>query len=203
MTAIGQPRNARSRRTREALLRAARELIEGEGFEAMTLAAVADRAGVSHRGLYLHFPSRGDLLTTLYRHLGEAEDLGVSLNRVWDSADAVSALDEWAHHIARSHPRILAVFRAIEHARHTDADAAELWKTTMRNWHMGCRRLVEWLDREGRLSPLWTLDSATEMLWALMSWDMVERLVVDKRWSSKRFGEHLATLLRAAFVAGS
>lgn len=53
-----EPQNARSRRTREALLRAARALIEEKGFDAVTLAAVARQAGVSPRGLYLHFSSR-------------------------------------------------------------------------------------------------------------------------------------------------
>ncbi|HCT78525.1 MAG TPA: TetR family transcriptional regulator, partial [Micromonosporaceae bacterium] len=59
-----EPRNARSRRTREALLMATRELIEQDGFAGTTLAAIAERAGVSHRALYLHFSSRGELLAT-------------------------------------------------------------------------------------------------------------------------------------------
>ena len=40
---IDQPQNARSRRTARQLLAAARTLIEEEGFEAMTMAAVAQR----------------------------------------------------------------------------------------------------------------------------------------------------------------
>src|SRR5687767_6520946 len=119
---VGEPQNARGRRTRQALIEAARRLIEDQGFEAVTLASVADAAAVSHRALYLHFHSRSDLLTTLYRHLGETEELAVSLSRVWASPDSVTALEEWSAHIARSHPRILAVNRAIERARFTDPD---------------------------------------------------------------------------------
>lgn len=197
---IGVPRNARSRRTHEALLNAARELLENEGFDAMTLAAVAERAGVSHRALYLHFASRSELLTTLYRHLGETEDLAVSLARVWDGADSVSALDEWAHHIARSYPRILAISRAIERARTADEDAAELWRLTVRNWLSSCRRLADWLAEEDRLADPWTPETAADMLWALMSWDVTERLVVNRRWSRKRYGSHFAAMLRATFV---
>jgi AcrR family transcriptional regulator len=198
---IKEPRNARSRRTREALIRAARELAEQEGFDAVTLAAVADRAGVSHRALYLHFASRSDLLVTLYRYLGEAEDLATSLDRVWDSETSTAALDEWARHIARSHPRILAVSRAIERARATDPDAAALWNLTMRNWLKSCRRLARWLADEGRLAEPWTPDTAADMLWSLMSWDVTERLVVSRRWSRSSYGTHLAALLRATFVA--
>ncbi|MEQ7129497.1 helix-turn-helix domain-containing protein [Actinopolymorpha sp. B11F2] len=197
---IGVPQNARSRRTREALLEAARTLIEEDGFDVMTLDAVARRAGVSPRALYLHFPSRSELLTALYRRLGESEDLSVSLAKVWNREDAVSALEEWAHHIARSHPRILAISRAIERARSTDEDAAALWQLTMRNWLTSCRRLADWLDAEHQLAAPWTPKTAADMLWTLMSWDVTERLTVDRRWSRKAYGTHLAAMLKATFV---
>ncbi|HKX68295.1 MAG TPA: helix-turn-helix domain-containing protein [Intrasporangium sp.] len=197
---VDEPQNARGRRTREALLSAARRLVEERGFESVTLAAVAESAGVSHRALYLHFHSRSDLLTTLYRHLGVTEDLVSSLARVWDSADAVSALSEWASHIARSHPRILAINRAIERARFTDPDAAALWDLTMRNWLKSCRRLAAWLDDEGSLSERWTVQSAADMLWTLMSWDVTERLVVSRRWSERRYAEMFGDLLLSTFT---
>jgi AcrR family transcriptional regulator len=197
---VDEPQNARGRRTREALLSAARRLVEERGFEAVTLAAVAEAAGVSHRALYLHFHSRSDLLTTLYRHLGVTEDLASSLARVWDSPDAVSALSEWAAHIARSHPRILAINRAIERARFTDPDAAALWDLTMRNWLKSCRRLAAWLDDEGSLSERWTVPSAADMLWTLMSWDVTERLVVSRKWSERRYTEMFGDLLLSTFT---
>ncbi len=49
MSQIHDPANARSRRTRAALLASARSLLEEEGFEALTMAAVAERAGVTRR----------------------------------------------------------------------------------------------------------------------------------------------------------
>jgi AcrR family transcriptional regulator len=197
---VDEPQNARGRRTREALLSAARHLVEERGFEAVTLAAVAEAAGVSHRALYLHFHSRSDLLTTLYRHLGVTEDLASSLARVWDSPDSVSALAEWAAHIARSHPRILAINRAIERARFTDPDAAALWDLTMRNWLKSCRRLAAWLDDDGSLSERWTAQSAADMLWTLMSWDVTERLVVSRKWSERRYAELFGDLLLSTFT---
>jgi AcrR family transcriptional regulator len=197
---VDEPQNARGRRTREALLSAARRLVEERGFESVTLAAVAEAAGVSHRALYLHFHSRSDLLTTLYRHLGVTEDLASSLARVWQSPDAVSALSEWAAHIARSHPRILAINRAIERARFTDPDAATLWDLTMRNWLKSCRRLAAWLDDEGSLSERWSVQSAADMLWTLMSWDVTERLVVSRKWSERRYAEMYGDLLLSTFT---
>jgi AcrR family transcriptional regulator len=197
---IEEPRNARSRRTGAALLRATRELIEQDGFAALTMATVAERAGVSRRAVYLHFATRTDLLAALYRSLGETDDLARSLQTVWDCPDAVAALTEWAEHIARSHPRILGVLRAVERARYADPDAADLWQTAQGNWLKGCRRLIRWLADDGRLAPEWTADTAADMMWALMSIDVLDRLVNERRWSRRRVAEHLTTLFQATFV---
>lgn len=198
---IDVPHNARSRRTRSALLDTARALIERDGFASLTMTAVAEEAGVSRRGAYMHFASREDLLAALYRHLGETEHLPESRDRVWQSPDAISALDEWARHIARAHPRILAVSRAIERASATDAGVAELHEFTMSNWYRSCTRLAEWLAADGVLADGWSPEDAADWMWGQMSWDLLERLVVDRGWSPETFGDRYATMLRSTLVA--
>src|SRR5690554_3060109 len=200
MDVIAQPQNARSRRTSEALIRAARQLIEQEGFAALTMSAVAERAGVSRRAVYLHYPSRAHLLAALYRDLGQSEDLASSLQAVWDSPDASAALTEWAEHIARSHPRILGIIRAVERDRHRDRDAAALWDTAQGNWLKGGRRLMGWLADEGLLASGLTVETAADLMWALMSIDVLDRLLNERRWSRRRVADHLARLFRAVFL---
>lgn len=195
--------NARSRRTSEAILATTRELIEERGFESVTMATVAERAGVSRRAIYLHFASRTELLIAVFNYLGEREDLPGSLRPVWDAPDSETALQEWANHLSRFHISVLAVSRAIERARHTDELAEQLWRAIMRNWREHNGRLARWLNREDRLAPEWTVSTATDMLCALMSFESVESLVVDRRWSRKKYAEHMtlvvqATLLRRA-----
>ena len=199
--AIVQPQNARSRRTAEALLSAARAIIEEDGFVSLTMAAVAERAGVSRRAVYLHFAGRAELLAELLRHLGEAEELGVSLQRVWDSPDSLSALDEWARHLSRAHPRIMPIARAVDQVRRVDPDAAALRAQITRRWRLGCRRLMRWLYGEGHLAAPWTVDTAADMLWALMSWDLLEGLLVERGWSPHRYAEHMGLLFRSTFVS--
>lgn len=197
---ISEPQNARSRRSRAALLDATRELISERGFDALTMAAVAERAGVSRRSVYLHFATRAELVTALFSRLGETEDIGASLQRVWDSPDAVTALAEWGRHLARIHPQILPVMQAAERARHVDADAADLWQTAQDRWLLGARRLAAWLAQEGRLARPWTATTAADMIWALMSPDLLDRLLRGRRWSPRRIGDHLAALLTATFA---
>src|SRR6266540_2122447 len=83
LDATEKPRNARSRRTRAALLDAARALLEEQGTESLTMATVAERAGISRRAVYLHFASRTELLTELFGYVSEQEGLASSLEPVW------------------------------------------------------------------------------------------------------------------------
>jgi AcrR family transcriptional regulator len=197
---IEDPRNARSRRTRAALLDATRSLLEERGAASLTMATVAERAGVSRRAVYLHFTSRAELLTALFHHVSEQEELAASLGPVWEAPDAAAALDEWACHLARFHPRILAVARAIQRVRRVDPDAEGHWAMVTADQHACCQRLAAWLAREQRLAPPWTVDSAADMLWALMSFEVLEELLVDRGWSPARYRTHLADLFRSTFV---
>ena len=200
MESIEDPRNARSRRTRSALLDATRTQLEERGTEALTMAAVAERAGVSRRAIYLHFASRTELLTELFGYVSEQESLTASLQPVWQAPDAAAALEEWAYHLARFHPRVLAVARAIQRVRRVDPDAEAHWQLVMADQQACCQRLAAWLAREQRLAPPWTVRTAADMLWALMSYELLEELLVDRGWSPRRYRTYLAALFKSTFL---
>ena len=201
MAQILDPSTARSRATRAALLAAARSLLEQQGFDALTMAAVAERAGVTRRAVYLHFASRSELVTELFDFVSEAEGLAASTAPVWAAADAVAALEQWAAHLARFHPRVLAIARAAEQLHRRDPDAAEHRRRYLREQFAACRKLAAWLDRDRRLAPGWTAETAADMLFALISTDLLERLLEERNWSRRRLARHLALLLRSTFVA--
>jgi AcrR family transcriptional regulator len=192
--------NARGRRTRLALLAAARTLVEREGLPALTMASVAEHAGVTRRSVYLHFTNRTELITALYEYVNETAELAESLKLVWQAPDAATALDAWAHHVARCHTQLIPFGRAFQRVRGVDPDADHYWNLVMRQWRRYCRRLAEWLAGEARLNPPWTVATAGDMLWALMSFDVLEALVVDRRWSRKRLARRLSVLLQSTFV---
>jgi AcrR family transcriptional regulator len=193
--------NARSRRTRLALLAAARVLVESEGLPALTMASVAEHAGVTRRSVYLHFATRTELITALYEYVNETAGLAASLESVWQAPDAPAALHEWAQHLARCHTQLIPFGRAFQRVRGADPDAEHYWDLVMRQWRGSCRRLAEWLAAQARLAAPWTVPTATDMLWALMSFDVLEALVVDRRWSRKRLARRLSALLQSTFVA--
>lgn len=200
MAEIDTPANARSRRTRAALLESARQILEKEGADALTMASVTKHAGFTRRAAYLHFGSRSALIGALFGYIADAEGLQESLERVWSAPDGVAALDAWAAHLADYHPRLLTVDRAIMLARDRDADAAahreRVFTAQMRN----CRRLAEWLDHDHRLATGWSVETATDMLFALISSDLIEALIHDRQWPQERLAEHLALMYRSTFV---
>jgi AcrR family transcriptional regulator len=97
MTTINQ---RKQQVTREAILRALADTVLDEGADHFSVQEVADRAGLSHRTVYRHFPSREALLDGMADWLEEwtqerglpgvaekTEDLPASLEQVFSTFD--------------------------------------------------------------------------------------------------------------------
>lgn len=197
---IDQPRNARSQRTRGALLAATRQILESDGFEALTMAAVAEQAGVSRRAVYLHFTTRTELVSGLFEYIARQEGLAESTSSIWAAPDAVAALRAWIKHLTTYHPRVMTVDRAIEQVRRVDADAQRHRDTVTQAQLANCRRIAEWLEREGRLNTSWTVDSATDLLFGLICTELFERLMTMRGWTTEVLENRLWTMCRAVLV---
>jgi AcrR family transcriptional regulator len=195
MAEIAHPANARSRRTRSRLLDATRELLE-DGVHALTMAAVAERAGVSRGAAYLHFESRADLLAALFDHLAERNHLAESMAPVWAAPDASTALDEWARHLARHHPPMITVDRAIQQLQRLDDDIAQHRRRVIQAQLRTCRRLARWLADDGVLAPEWTVETAADLIYGLIATDLIDRLITDRAWSLDDLARHLSVMLR-------
>lgn len=57
--------NTKRDRTRQAILDAAYSLIIEQGYAATSMRQIADRAGLALGGIYNHFPSKGDIFSTI------------------------------------------------------------------------------------------------------------------------------------------
>jgi AcrR family transcriptional regulator len=87
------PGRPRSERARRAILQAANELLESEGFAAVTVEAIAERAGVSKATIYRWWPNRAAVVMdgflsivsseVPFPHTGRArEDLRIHMRRL-------------------------------------------------------------------------------------------------------------------------
>lgn len=64
-----EPKQDRSRATRQRLLEATIDCLADQGWEATTVTAAAQRAGVSRGAAQHHFPAREDLITAALEHM--------------------------------------------------------------------------------------------------------------------------------------
>ena len=199
---IDQPRNVRSVRTRSAVLDAAWDLLETVGPEKTTMTAVAETAGISRRGLYLHFESRAQLLSAVIERRNEVLDLEGSIRPVVEAHDSVTALREFVRHLVGYHSQIKPVVQAVARARRSDPDAAVMWRHAMSDWQAGCNDLAERLAEEGKLAPYWSVAAAGEALWSLMISfnDLWESLVEESEWTTTDFRSYLEHLHMSTFV---
>ena len=65
-------RERKKRQTREALARAGIELFVERGYDATTLAEIAEAAGVSTRTIFAYFPSKEDILFASFQTMRDA-----------------------------------------------------------------------------------------------------------------------------------
>jgi AcrR family transcriptional regulator len=67
-SAVAPVRNKRGETSRAAIFQAALDLFQERGYEATTMRAIAERAGVSLGSSYHYFPSKEHLVLEFYRH---------------------------------------------------------------------------------------------------------------------------------------
>ncbi len=84
----------RIERTRAVVVQAAADLLADEGFERITIDAIADASGVARSTIYRHWPDRADLL-------GQAFTVVCSVQPTPDHGSLVADLRHKAIHLAR------------------------------------------------------------------------------------------------------
>jgi AcrR family transcriptional regulator len=85
---------ARARTSQVAILRAARDLLEEGGIDAVSMAAIASRVGIRAPSLYKHFGDRNDLLAAV------TTDVALELGRTLEAAVEGSGGDASARLVA-------------------------------------------------------------------------------------------------------
>lgn len=186
--------------TRAAILDAARELFENDGYHAVALETVARRAGVSRQAIYLHFDSKATLLDALHHRVFEL-DVEPELRKVWACSDARSGLDAFVAATAAVAPKILGLFVAADTAARVEEVASETFQPPRQARRADCLRMARWLTDEGQLAEGVSTAQAGDVLYALASVQCYENLVVHCGWAPRRWSTWLRGSLRTLLLA--
>lgn len=189
--------------TRSKILDAARRLLEDRQVQGVRMSDIARAAGVSRQAVYLHFNNRADLLIALTRHVDAALGLEDRLAPSRAAASGTERLDAYIRFWGEYLPGIAGIARALLAMRATDAEAAKAWADRMAAMREGCTAAIEMLSAEGRLHHRWDVDSARDMLWAMLSFETWDTLTRDCGWSGEDYIARMQLAARRSFVNDS
>jgi AcrR family transcriptional regulator len=200
-------REQQAAQTRREILEAAEFLFARDGYPATTMEAIAERAGVSLKTVYLPFSTKSGLLRALWdlRLKGDERDDPVVAHEwfreVMDEPDPATKLNLNARNSAAAKSRIGKLFKVIRGAAEIDDDCAALWRLIQSDFLGNQRMIVEAIDRGGGLRAGLTVDAATDMLWTLNHPDVWNLLVLERGWTPDAYRDWLAATTRAQLLA--
>lgn len=158
------PRTERGRRTRTALLTAARQAFEEHGFDDCRMNDIADAAGVSHGTVYTYFGSKEDILGQVIDEL--IVELQDDLRTT--AKDPMARIGEANRRYLKAYldnRRLLAV---VEQASVTDPDLGERLSQFRSRYHARVTAALRRLQEQGRVAPDLQPDVAATALCAMV-----------------------------------
>ena len=187
--------------TRKRILNSAWKLLEAAEGREVRMTDIAKGAGVSRQALYLHFPTRSDLLVATTLHIDEVKKVDARLARSRSAATGTERLtafiEAWGNYI----PEIYGVGKALMTMSESD-DAAKLaWDGRMQAVRHGCEAAVKALKNDGVLSPDHSVGKATDILWTMLSVRNWEQLRGESGWSQRQYIETMKVLARKILMA--
>ena len=173
--------------TRDRILKSTLRLLEAGGASAVRMSDIAKETGISRQALYLHFPSRADLLIAATRYLDEVhasdERLLASRTAATGRERLAAWIDAWGNYI----PEVYGVANALFAIKDSDPDALAAWEDRMEAVRHGCAAAITALKRDGALIETLDETTATDILWSLLSISLWERLRKDCGWSQAAY----------------
>lgn len=189
--------------TRIQILQAARTMFEELGYYGAGLGAVAKKAGVSRQAIYLHFPSKAELLTALHLHIF-ATDVVPAIERhpITDAMTALDALDATIAADVEVASKVWRIHEALTVARRQHPEVEETLRPREEERYGELLGLGQRLEREGALPPKIGVGTFADMLWGLMNIGTYRNLVIERGWSLDQYRHWVCNTIRLQISAG-
>jgi AcrR family transcriptional regulator len=197
----GAARQARTRRTRAAVVEAAQSLFVERGYAATTIEAISDRSDTPQATVYRLFSSKLGILKAVLDVSVGGDDQAVAMadrprvRALISDGDAKDQLAGFAALLREIMGRVGPVHRILADAARSDQEAASLLTEMARQRHEGQRRIARSLARSGALRPGIRERDAADIIHALASPEVYGLLVTDRGWSGDRYEKWLKSIL--------
>jgi AcrR family transcriptional regulator len=202
-------RRERARQRRQDVVRAAQELFETDGFQATTITAVAQRAGVSAESIYKGFGTKAALAKAVFDVVIAGDDEPVPMaerpeaRAIQAEPDVRRKIRLYADGLAQRQERSARVQILIRDGRHSDDALRETWQTLLDERLTGMTMFGRHLVETGQLRDDITLEQVADLLWTYIAVEQYELLVLLRDWPLTRYAEWTAKAISDAICPPS
>lgn len=182
--------------TRTRILESAWKLLEAGRGKGVRMSDIAKAAGVSRQAVYLHFPTRAELLIATTRYLDEVNSTDERLARSRQARTGEERLSAYIEAWGTYIPEIYGIAKALLAMKDTDEEAEIAWNDRMQAFRHGCEAAVKALKKDGKLAPGLSVTVATDILWTILSVRSWEHFTMECGWSNKKYVERLKSMAR-------
>lgn len=198
---------ARTRRTRAAVIDAARTLFAERGYAATTIEAISEVADTPQPTIYRLFGSKLGIVKAVIDVSIVGDDDAVAMvdrpqvRELLEEPDPRDRLVRFAALLRDLMARAAPVHRLLADAARSDQDAAALLADIARQRQDGQRRVARSLARSGALRPGLRERDAADIIHALASPEVYGLLVLDRGWTGERYQNWMAAILSDQLLA--
>lgn len=195
-------REEQARQTRQRILQAAREVLLGRGYTAMTIAAVADAAGVSAETIYKRFGSKAALVKEVYDVTLAGDDLPIpvpersSWQDLLEDPSPQGKVARYAAHVRQISERTAPLLDVLlAGSRAGDPDLKAFSEKTNAERLAGTTMFVTHLAETGSLRPGLDPGRARDEVWVLNSPEVYRLFVADRGWRNDDYQDWIAEMI--------
>jgi AcrR family transcriptional regulator len=193
-----QLREEQARRTRQAILAAARQLFTEKGFVATTIAQIAASAGVAVDTVYASVGPKPVLMRLLVETAISGSDTAIPAElrdyvlAVRAATTAEQKIRIYAHAVVQVNTRLAPMHLVLQHAALQAPELAPVWAEIAARRARNMRLFAQELVATGELRPGLDVQEVADVVWSMNSAEYYTLLVRERGWPPERFAQWLA-----------
>jgi len=187
--------------TRRRIIEVTRQLLQTEGYDGMTIQAIARRADVSAQSVYAIFKSKTGILIELLDQSSFGVDYEDAVRQARSASDPETRLRLAARVARQIRGAQSATFDLMRGAGVVAPELARLEQNRERLRYEGEEGTITFLRETGRLRPGLDQKTARDIFWMLTGGDVYRMLVRERKWSPQKYQDWLANTLVHSLLA--
>jgi len=199
-------RRQQARENRGRILAAAGQLFLAKGYADTAMPEIAHAAGVSVQTVYKAFANKATLLKAVFdvSVAGDDEPTPMAerdvIGAIQATPDAAAKITLYARHLAEGAPRYAPLQLLTRDAAGADGAAARVWAQMREEMLTAMTHFAADLLGTGQVRAGLAAADVRDVLWTYHAPELYELLVLERGWSTQRYGSFLAEAITNAVL---